>query len=496
MQKIQLRREPCLDSKKDAFTYQRTAVDAIKDLKYAAIFHEQGLGKTKIAVDLMLYWLNKKELDTVLIVTKKSLVPNWVTELKAHTHMIPRILNQNSLNNFYIFNSPTRLILTHFETIISELERIKTVLELRNVGIIIDESAKIKNPESNLTKAFFELAPFFKKRVIMTGTPVANRPYDIWSQIFFLDMGASLGTDFTIFKRDTDLHNKLSVSEVKRNEFEDAISSIHNKISSFTVRETKNSGVISLPDKDYHKVLSSWEPVQFELYQNIREETKSIVVKNGIPEEDDAGDVLKRLLRLVQIASNPALIDESYTSEPGKYEALLNLVEIITDKKEKCIVWTSFVENVEWLSKRLRNFGTVKIHGKIPISDRQRYLQSFKDDADVRVLIATPASAKEGLTLTNANHAIFYDRGFSLDDYLQAQDRIHRISQTKTCHIYNLIMENSIDEWIDALLESKHLAAQLTQGDITREYYEANISYDFGTIIKEILGIGDDNNDF
>ena len=99
-------------------------------------------------------------------------------------------------------------------------------------------------------------------------------------------------------------------------------------------------------------------------------------------------------------------------------------------------------------------------------------LKTFLHKDNINILIATPASAKEGLTLTVANHAIFYDRSFSLDDYLQAQDRIHRISQKKTCYVYNLIMKDSVDEWVDLLLQSKHLSAQLAQGDITIEYYK------------------------
>ena len=100
-----------------------------------------------------------------------------------------------------------------------------------------------------------------------------------------------------------------------------------------------------------------------------------------------------------------------------------------------------------------------------------------------------PGAAKEGLTLTVANHVIYYDRTFSLDDYLQSQDRIHRISQEKKCYIYNLIMKNSIDEWVNVLLKAKHLAAQLVQGDISIEYYRTQISYEFGEIIKNILAI-------
>src|SRR6185312_16132289 len=98
-------------------------------------------------------------------------------------------------------------------------------------------------------------------------------------------------------------------------------------------------------------------------------------------------------------------------------------------------------------------------------SDRSGALSSFKNDSECRVLVATPGAAKEGLTLTVTNHAIFYDRSFSLDDYLQAQDRIHRISQGKPCYVHNLIARNTIDEWVDRLLAAKHLAAQLGQGD-------------------------------
>ena len=106
---------------------------------------------------------------------------------------------------------------------------------------------------------------------------------------------------------------------------------------------------------------------------------------------------------------------------------------------------------------------------------------------DAQILFATPQSAKEGLTLTVANHAIFYDRGFNLDDYLQAQDRIHRISQKNDCHIYNLMVEESIDEWIDVLLKAKQRAAFLAQGDISLSDYQNVADYSFAKIVNEIL---------
>ena len=140
-----------LDStaKFDAFKYQKEAVDAIKDLEYGAIFHEQGLGKTKIAIDILLHWLNNN-IDAVFIVTKKTLVFNWVNEFHSHTSIVPEVLSSKKGDNFYIFNSPVRVIITNFETVSSEKERIKLFSMTRNIAIIIDESTKIKNPESYL----------------------------------------------------------------------------------------------------------------------------------------------------------------------------------------------------------------------------------------------------------------------------------------------------------------------------------------------------------
>jgi len=207
-----------------------------------------------------------------------------------------------------------------------------------------------------------------------------------------------------------------------------------------------------------------------------------------MPIEEDAEEILKRLLRLVQIASNPRLVDESYSFEPGKFASLKDIVENICGRGEKCIIWSSFTDNVDWLAEEFSSFGPCKVHGKMGIGQRDRTIEKFLSNENNKVLIATPGAAKEGLTLTVANHVIFYDRSFSLDDYLQAQDRIHRISQKKTCYVYNLIMKDSIDEWVDILLQSKHLAAQLAQGDISLEYYRTQMSYDFGLLIKNILG--------
>lgn len=488
MKKIHLSKEPNLIAKYEAFPYQKEAFEAVKDLEYAAIFHEQGLGKTKIAIDLLLYWLQNTAIDTVMVVTKKQLVANWIREFQTHTAIRPAVLTSNKSDNHRVFCGPYRIVVTNFETLVSEKDQCHLYLNTRNVAIIIDESAKLKNPTANLTKTFFELAPFFKRRVIMTGTPVANRPYDIWAQIFFLDQGESLGRSFQEFKKQTDLNNKLVEDEDLQQQFEDNVSMIFKRIKSFSVRETKNSGMIELPDKVYIQEYVDFEPSQEVVYDKVCEELRIEVVKGGEQVWDDSSAIVKRLLRLVQIASNPKLVDEAYCGKSAKETKLDSLIMQIIGNGEKAIIWTNFIQNVDYFCKKYADLGSVKIHGKMPMDERNRSVDLFRTD-DYKLLFATPASAKEGLTLTMANHVIFYDRGFSLDDYLQAQDRIHRISQTKTCYVHNIIMNGSIDEWVDSLLQAKQNAALLAQGDVSKADYMRIADYSFGDLIKKVLMI-------
>lgn len=479
-----LRKPPKLQARRDAYPYQLDAVRTIRSLPYAAIFHEQGLGKTKIAIDLILLWLEEDIVDTVFVVTKKSLVQNWIDELSFHTYVVPRILSGDRKLNSIALNSPVLIYVLNYEVVQGNFDLIQHFLDTCRVGAVLDESQKIKNPEARLSVSFHSLHKKFARRIIMTGTPAANRPYDIWSQIKFLDGGRSLGASFDEFKSAVDLPSGPdSVPE-----YGSHLTNIMSKIKDFAIRETKCTAGLELPDKTILTHFAQMAPRQAAIYASYRDEMAYICQDSVGPSIiDQAEDILKRLLRLVQCASNPGLVDRHYNEIPGKYAKLVELLDTIEIRSSKAIIWTTFIENVEWLSRRMKSLKPQKVHGRMSISDRNQSIQKFKTEAESRILIATPGAAKEGLTLTVANHAIFFDRGFALDDYLQAQDRIHRISQNKECFVHNIIVRDTIDEWVDVLLNAKYQAAQLTQGDITKEEFNTQFRYDLPDILPQIL---------
>ena len=480
---FKLRKPPKLNARLDAYPYQLDALRAVQKLPYAAIFHEQGLGKTKIAVDLALYWIENDIVDTVFIITKKTLVQNWVNELAVHSYVSPRVLSGNRRENNIALNSPVVLYVMNYEVISSNFDLLQLFLKTCRVGAILDESQKIKNPEAKLTQCFHALSDEFCRRIIMTGTPVANRPFDIWSQIKFLDDGKALGKSFADFKEQTELPDTTD----RRESYSKQLATVMVKLKRFSVRETKASSGLELPDKTITTHCVKMSQLQAGIYANYRDrllhEFKSL---DGMV-IDTAEDILKRLLRLVQCASNPFLVDETYQEIPGKFVELTHILNTVNAESVKTIVWTGFIKNVEWLYQKLQKYNPAKVHGSLSVDYRNRALSEFKTDPSCRILVATPGAAKEGLTLTVANHAIFYDRSFSLDDYLQAQDRIHRISQTQDCFVHNLIAENTIDEWVDSLLNAKHQAARLTQGDIDETEFDANFNFDLSNILSEML---------
>ena len=480
---FKLRKPPSLGARYKAYPYQLDAVRAVESMPCAAIFHEQGLGKTKIAIDLMLLWLVEDVVDTVFVITKKSLVQNWVAELSAHSYITPRVLSGNRHKNGIALNSPVLIYIMNYEVIPTNFDLINQFLGTCRVGAILDESQKIKNPNAKISTCFHSIADRFERRIIMTGTPAANRPYDIWSQVKFLDNGKALGASFDGFKSMLELPSQpASIPEYGRQ-----LADVMDRIKHFAVRETKCSAGLELPEKTILTHFVEMTSKQSAIYSAYRNEMSYEFLNNDRFVIDDAEDILKRLLRLVQCASNPVLLDKAYDETPGKYLKLLELLSDIDLQSHKTIVWTSFVDNVEWLCKKLSDSMPQKVHGRMSVADRNEAIRQFKIDTACRVLIATPGAAKEGLTLTVANHAIFYDRSFSLDDYLQAQDRIHRISQTEECFVHNLIMKNSIDEWLDMLLHAKFQAAKLAQGDITVDEFNTEFTYRLSETLAQIL---------
>ncbi len=444
--------------------HQVEAITFLSQRDWAALFDEQGLGKTKIVIDTMLRGFAQGIIESAVVICKKSLLATWQQEIAKHSQLRSVVLRGSPKQKGLHYMWFAHFYLINYDLVSSEVERLKRFLLTRPVAVILDESQRIKNPESKATQAIHLIAAYAKKRFIITGTPIANSPGDLWAQVYFLDGGLTLGHTIEEFYKRFEIqerpHKELVIDET-------GLEKLREALLGFSIRRLKEN-VLQLPEKTYKTIEVELEPQQRDMYENLRQQLfLEIQNQDGQTVIDDAENILKRMLRLVEITSNPALLDNAYCQVPGKFQTLDGLINDIIARGDKAIIWTCFVKNVRLLRRRYDRFGAAMLFGDIPIEDRTRIVNGFQRHDGPRVLIANPAAAKEGLTLTAANHAIYLDRNFNLLDYLQSQDRIHRISQEKPAYIYNVVGERTIDAYIDDVVYRKQVVAQYVYGDTT-----------------------------
>jgi SNF2 family DNA or RNA helicase len=156
-------------------------------------------------------------------------------------------------------------------------------------------------------------------------------------------------------------------------------------------------------------------------------------------------------MRLLKLVSNPSLLareigfaHEGLLAEllqegkAPKVEYACGRARQLARKGRKTLIWSSFVANVELISERLADLGAVYIHGKVDAGSeeddetREGKIKAFHDDPAIKVMVANPAAASEGISLhTVCQNAIYVDRTFNAAHYLQSEDRIHRLGLRK-----------------------------------------------------------------
>jgi SWI/SNF-related matrix-associated actin-dependent regulator of chromatin subfamily A-like protein 1 len=444
------------DNSPKSLPHQEAGTKFLRDREAAGLFDEQGLGKSKQLIDAVAQDISAGVIDGALIICPNILKVTWADEIEKFCALRYAVFGSGRKARRNTFRSlRAAFYVINYEAVAAEIVSLRALLRFKRIALVLDESHRIKSPEAKVTAAVLSLRKDAAKRYIMSGTPVANRPEDVWSQMFFLDGGELLGDTF----------EKFTARYLAPGGGYQRVEELRSHLAEIGIRREKE-GTVSLPKKSVARVPVRLAPRQREMYEELREELQ-IWVKTLSGQEviAQADNILTRLVRLAQIASNPRLIDAGYTETPAKLTVLDEMLDAYLPSAKKVIVWTSFVPNIETTLTRYPRLHPVALHGQMTNEARTAAVKAFKTNPDVRLLVANPAAAREGLTLTESSCAIYLDRTFNLVDFLQSQDRIHRLSQTRDCDIVLLLAEHSIDEFIDFALAQKHRLARYTQSD-------------------------------
>jgi len=490
--------------KTEPYAHQRELFERTRELESYALFWEMGCGKTKPVIDTIGERFEAGSINAALILAPKAVAPNWVND-ELPAHMPDRVMERAAVflwdtgkatNKGYqaklakfLATPPDRLaiLVMSYDAVMTERkpgakrglmkgrEAAKAVLTDRETMMVLDESARIKNPDAKRTKRVQAAGRHAKMRRVLTGTPVPNSPFDVYSQLRFLDpdvwkrMGcgtfASFKAMFGVWVEHVRNDNGQRFKQLV--DYQN-LAILHKAVDAMGDRLLKDD-VLDLPPKMYQRMTFDMSKEQRALYEKLRDEFMVWL---------DTGDLITaplaitRMLRLQQVTSGYCPTDDGNTVliEPNPRLALLG--EIVEDIPHQAIIFGKFQHDVDLIAELMKKQGRtfVTYDGRTKTDDRENARKSFKA-GDAQFFVANPAAAGEGLTLHMAKTVVYYNTSFRLSDRLQSEDRAHRAGMDDRPVTYiDLVARGTIDAHIIRALRTKvDLAAQIT-GDKAKDW--------------------------
>lgn len=463
--------------KRKPYSHQITGIEFLLQNPACALLDEMGCGKSFQIASSIAMLLQSNTIDRCLIVAPKSLVRTWQEEMKLATSIPFTVIEGSPAQRAKLIQSQNPIFIIHYEGIRLEKEALLEWIQIGDGMIIFDESQRIKNLSAQTTISAKYIRNAAKRCVIATGTPIANRPIDLFAQYFVMDNGLTFGSSFPAFKNTFCYIDILEVNQGRRKIKIEKFVGVRNgeelrkRIQATSLRRLKNE-VLDLPPIIYKDYSIELKAEQKAIYAKMRDSVRN-EIENMSPEEYamQANNIVVRLLRLSQIASNPKLIDPNYAGSNSKLDELDEMLsDIFSDETKKIILWSHFVGNVNYLTETYReNWGAVAHTGEMSVADRGTSVEEFQNNPACRLFIATPQSAKEGLTLLpkdgkmKADTMIYMDLNFDGGSYVQSQARFHRIGQSsEKCLVIHLIGQETVDEYIKkSLIDKIQTATQI-----------------------------------
>ena len=449
--------------------HQEEGVAFLRERRSGLLAFEQGLGKTLVAINSFQRITAAGAVDRLLVICPNSLKRNWAAEItKFAPGLTVEIAEGRPVERRGVFlQSAAAVVITSYETARTEVTGILAFLQRQRVVLVLDESHAAKNWRSLTSTAARHFAPHCDYRWLLSGTPVTNTPADLYTQIEILAPGEHLLGSMESF---------LTMAEA-----DPGAEFARGTLDRLVLRRTKEQ-CLDLPAKSFVDVRVELPHWQRSLYDEMREQMAcEIEGMDGRQYSAYAATALAQLSRLVQLASNPSIVFPGLEATPAKFDALEGLLsDVLSVPSRKVIIWSAYVRSIETLLDRLQGAGAVAIYGGTPPGSRQDVAQQFQEDPETRVLIANPAAAATGFTLTAASYAVYESMSWRYDHYAQSQDRNHRIGQGKPVTYMRLIAADTIEEAIVSALGRKSALARSLLGDrqgggVTRHLTQAEM---------------------
>ncbi len=448
-----------------------------------ALFLEMGLGKSKILLDNAGMLFEEGKISGLLIVSPKGNLRNWdINEVNKHLpdriernvlvwqpnhtqkwlHDFKKMVDEPSDGQLNIF-----LVNVEAFATVKACKFVEEFMVTHDVMMAVDESTTIKNPKAKRTQHLIKLAPLADYRRILTGFPITKAPLDLYSQCYFLSPNLLGFSSFYAFQARYAITQRRQMG---RHAFQQIVGfqkleELQQSIKDFSIRKIKDE-CLDLPEKVYVKRHVELTDEQNKAYGTMKREALMIL-------EDElfsTMNVLTQLMRLQQVVAGSLRNEEGETIilKNNRVQTVLDLLE---ETSGKVVIFAVFQTDIQELERAItEKFGQGSVasyYGHTPQDERQKIIEKFQDpDSELRYFVSNPQTGGRGITLTEASTMIFYSNSYDLELRVQAEDRIHRIGQERSCTYIDLVSPGTVDEQILRNLLSKVKISNEVLGEV------------------------------
>ena len=426
----------------------------------ACLADDMGLGKTVQTLALIKNLRVRGEKRPILLICPTSVMENWRRETEKFTPGTKTLIHhgiKRSRGNIFTDGGLEETLVISSYSLLHRDSALFSKIEW--AGVILDEAQNIKNPDTYQSRAARSLKADW--HIALTGTPVENHVGDMWSLMEFLMPG--LMPNRARFARE--ILRPVQAGEKK------AMDRVRRMTAPFILRRLKTDKEIidDLPEKIETKEFCTLSREQASLYSAVTTAlSQELEGAEGIKRK---GVVLGAITALKQICDHPLLYvkDKSdYKNRSGKMARLAEIAEEMLAAGDRALIFTQYAEMGAILKKFLQEmFGreALFLHGGVPREKRDDMVRRFQEEENAPpFFILSLKAGGTGLNLTRANHVVMFDRWWNPAVEQQAVDRAYRIGQRSNVQVHYFCCRGTLEEKIEALIESKKELASMLVG--------------------------------
>ena len=432
--------------------YQTRLKDFIIDNRYAFLTVDMGLGKTVTTLTAVRELLEDYlETERVLVIAPKSVAENtWTSECAKWDHLAHlrvSVVMGTEKQRIKALTTPADIYVINRDNV--------EWLVNSSIGwpfdtVIIDESSSFKNPQARRFKALRKVRPRIRRIILLTGTPSPNGHMDLWAQMWLIDMGERLGRTLGSFRTKYFKPGRSNGHVVYDwHLLPGAGDQISAKMQDVTV-SLKAEDWLEVPDLIETDTRIALSPTEAKAYRDFeRDQLLSLDGKDI--EALTAAALANKLLQFTGGAMYDTEHGWHYVND-AKLRALDDIME--TANGEPVLVFYQFKHELARLQEHFKPLQPVTFSGEPEILKKW-------NEGSIKMLLCQPASVQYGLNMQAGGHIIvWYTPTWNLEQYQQANARLHRQGQERPVLCYRLICDGTIDDRVVKALSVKDNAQE------------------------------------